>query len=99
MNLAVQSKKENSLLKRTEVEFEVTFDAAIPSREQTRQALAAALQTNKENLVVVSIDSSSGVHKAKGIARLYTSADMAKKDKKYLLIRDKMVEKEAKKKK
>lgn len=99
MNLAVQSKKENPLLKRIEVDFEVSFDAAVPSREQTRQALAAALQTNTENLVIVSIDSSAGVHKAKGTARLYESAELAKKDKKYLLVRDKMVEKEDKKKK
>ena len=97
MNLSVIRKEENPLLKRVEVDFEVGFDGAIPSRDQVRQAIAAALSASADLIMIVKLENTSGIHKAVGFARIYENTDALKQDQKHLLLRDKLIEKEDKK--
>lgn len=97
MNVSIQSKQENRLLGRTDVGFSVEFEAGVPSREQVRSALATALSVADKQIVMVRIDNGFGVHTATGLAHVYATPEGALKDKKHLLIRDKLATKEAKK--
>ncbi|MDE1798512.1 MAG: hypothetical protein KGH63_03840 [Candidatus Micrarchaeota archaeon] len=97
MNVSIQSKEENKLLGRQDVHFNVEFDAGVPSREQVRSALATALSVADKQIVVLRMDGAFGVHTAAGIAHVYPTPEAALKDKKHLLIRDKLATKEAKK--
>ena len=97
MNVSIQSKQENNLLGRTDVSFNVEFEAGIPSREQVRSALSTALSVADKQIVLVRLDGGFGVHTATGIAHVYATPAAALKDKKHLLIRDKLAVKEAKK--
>jgi ribosomal protein S24E len=98
MNISINSKVQNPVIGRYEVEFAVFYDGPIPSRKEVREALATALSEPAERLVVVSIKSSSGSHSSLGIAHVYPTKEAALKwEKKHLLIRDGLVEKQEKK--
>ncbi len=97
MNVSILSKQENNLLGRTDVTFDVEFESAIPSREQVRSALSAALALPANQIVLVRLDGAFGVHNAAGVAHAYATPAAALRDKKHLLIRDKLATKEAKK--
>jgi ribosomal protein S24E len=96
MNLSIQSKEENHLLGRQDVTFNVEFESSIPSRAEVRAALATAMSVPGTHVVMVRLDGRFGVHTATGVAHVYTTPAAALKDKKHLLIRDKLAVKEAK---
>jgi len=96
MNISIEKKKENSILSREEIEFKVDFDAAVPSREQSKSALSSAISIPKERIVIISITNRYGSKSAVGKARVYTTAALAAKDKNHFLVRDKMAEKKSK---
>jgi small subunit ribosomal protein S24e len=79
MNVKVISDKENKLLKRREVHFEVNHDStSTPSRLEIRKAVADALKANVDLVFVKRFATKSGMHKADGVANLYDSVDQAK---------------------
>ena len=99
MNITIDKKTENKALGREEIDFHMDFDSAMPSREQAKSALSTAISIPKEKMVIVLIKGKYGVKTAWASARVYMTAETAAKDKNYLLVRDKMAVKKAKKEK
>lgn len=97
MNIEIVSKQPNALFGRSDVDFGVSYDAAVPSRKEVRSALSAALSIGEDRIVLVRLSTSSGVRSAKGLAHVYAKAEDALKDSKHLLIRDGLAQKDAKK--
>jgi small subunit ribosomal protein S24e len=88
MDINIKNKKENKLLNRTEVEFEVSYESSTPSRQQVIQKLAALLKV-KSNLVILSeLRSDFGNKKAKAKANIYVDEEtMQDIEREYLIKR------------
>ena len=100
MNISIDNKTSNALLSRTDVSFSLTYEGAVPSRKQVREALSMALSVGAERLVIVRMTSAFGMHQVKGIAHLYPTPEAALKgEKTHLLVRDGLKAKAEKKKK
>ena len=97
MELSITNKKENKALGRTEITAAISFDKAMPSRKEIREALCAATGAPAEQLVIISANGSFGTQKGTVLAHSYSSKDGMKLEKKYLLIRDGLAQKDAKK--
>lgn len=99
MKLDVVSKNENKLMDRFEVRFKVEHvGEPTPNRDQARTALANVMGVQKDRVVVSDMDSEYGKGSSDGYAKVYASADAAKKhEKNYLLVRNGLAEKKAKK--
>jgi len=79
MEIKVISEKENQLLKRKEIRFQVKHDAAsTPPRPDIRRAVADALRVNVDLVFVKKFITRAGMHTAMGVANLYESLDQAK---------------------
>jgi small subunit ribosomal protein S24e len=79
MEVKVISEKENVLLKRREIRFQVNHPSATtPKRLEIRKAVADALKANVDLLFVKKFETKTGMHTATGIANLYDSAEQAK---------------------
>lgn len=96
MDLKITDKKENASLNRTEMECVVSFDKAMPSRKQLREALCAASGVAPELLVIVSAKGRFGTNSAVLLARAYKSKEALSVERKYLLVRDGLAEKQKK---
>ena len=98
MEIAINDKKENKSLGRTEITAGISFDKAMPSRKEIRTALCSAAGVAPELLVIVSMRGSFGTKKAVVTAHAYASKEAASVERNYLLVRDGLAQKEAKKK-
>jgi len=80
MEVKVISQKENLLLKRKEIHFQVEHDqtGSTPPRLEIRKALAAALKANVDLVFVKKFETKAGMHTAVGVANLYDSPEQAK---------------------
>ena len=79
MEIKVISEKENQLLRRKEIRFQVNHDAAsTPPRLDVRRAVADALRANVDLVFVKKFITRPGMHTAIGVANLYESLDQAK---------------------
>lgn len=96
MELTVKDKKENKALARDELFCELTFDKAMPSRKQMREALCAATGAIPELLVIVSAKGAYGTNKAAIIAHAYKDKAKMSAERSYLLVRDGLAEKKKK---
>ncbi len=99
MEIEIIEKKDNPLLKREEIKFKIDHtDSQTPSREVVASKLAAMLNADKNCTVLREIRSQFGIQEALGFANLYSSEDDAKQlEPKHILIRNGIIEKEAKK--
>ena len=62
MEINIESKRNNPLLKRTEIHFTVVHNGEkTPNRELIRTELAEKLNTKKENVIVNYINQSFGI--------------------------------------
>ena len=74
MELEITEKKNNPLLKRTEVRFIAKHETeGTPNRKLIRSELAESLNTKPQNIIIDSITSSFGSFISKGYAKAYTS--------------------------
>jgi len=96
MELSITDKKENKSLGRTELACAISFDKAVPSRKEIREAICAAMGADPALLVVVSVDGRFGTCKGMAKAHLYKSKEGLAVERKYLLVRDGLAQKEAK---
>lgn len=79
MEVKILSQKENPLLKRKEIQFNVAHAAgATPPRLEIRRAVADALRANVDLLFVKKFETRPGMHSALGVANLYDSAEQAR---------------------
>lgn len=92
MEIEIESKKNNPLLKRTEVQFIVRHEGkGTPDRDIIRNELADKLNTKKENIIVQIIHSSFGMQESTGYAKVYDSIEKAKEwECDYILKRNKI---------
>jgi small subunit ribosomal protein S24e len=80
MKLKIVSKKQNPLIKRTEVTFSIEHDqnGGTPSRAEVRTQLAALLKTKLELIYVKKLETKTGTMVAVGEANAYDSLEQAK---------------------
>jgi small subunit ribosomal protein S24e len=71
MDIDIVSEEENPMLRRTDVNFEVTHEEATPERLSVRDSLAAMLNKDAEEVVVRHLDTRFGMRKTLGEARVY----------------------------
>src|SRR3989344_7416794 len=64
MKLTIATKKENSLLQRTEVQAKLLFEGATPKNIDVAAAIAKALSTDVPNVVVKKITTTFGKQEA-----------------------------------
>ena len=90
MKMEFNQKKENPLLKRTEVYFTINHAGeATPSKGAVVEAIAAELKASKDAIVLDSVESVFGTGKSKGYVKVYESKDAALKyESEYLLRRN-----------
>lgn len=76
MEIEIDSKKNNPLLKRTEVYFTVKHAGeGTPNRELIRSELADKLNSKKENIIVNILKPGFGINVTTGYAKVYSSAE------------------------
>ena len=98
MEIEIQDKRENTLLKRIEVKFVLHHpNSPTPKRDNVREELSKVMKVPKERVIIDSMNSSFGVHDTKGYAKIYPSKEEAMKvEREYLLKRNRLIEKEKK---
>ena len=80
VDLEIVDKKENPLLKRTEVRFRLVHPKEkTPQRGAVRDKIAASLGGKKDAVVVSEMHSRFGNATTVGFAKLYESAEVARK--------------------
>lgn len=99
MEMEIDSKKNNPLFDRTEVHFTIQHEGEkTPNREIIRSELAEKLNAKKENIIINDIQSSSGIQKSTGYAKIYSSVKKAEEmERKHILKRNKISGKKEKK--
>lgn len=90
MKMEITQKRENPLLKRTEVYFTVDHAGeSTPSKGAVVEAIAAQLKAAKDAIVLDSIESVFGTGKSNGYVKVYESKDAALEyESEYLLKRN-----------
>ncbi len=96
MELAIVDKRENKALGRTELSCTVSFEKAVPSRKELREAIVAAIGADPNLLVIVSATSGFGTQKAFVSAHAYKSKEAMAVERRHLLVRDGLAEKSKK---
>jgi len=79
MEIEVISEKENPLLRRKELCFEVKHDqsGSTPVRLDVRKAIASALKVNVDLVFVRKVETKTGTRTAVGLANIYDSPEQA----------------------
>ena len=97
MDIEISSRKDNRLLKRTELEVTVKHsNSPTPKREEVREAIAKSLGVTKDGVVVDNMKSSFGSHVTYVFAKAYADKETAlRSENKHILIRNKLAEKGA----
>ncbi|MCQ5375769.1 MAG: 30S ribosomal protein S24e [Methanomassiliicoccales archaeon] len=100
LKIEIESKKENVLQERMEMYFRVDHQGEpTPSRDAIKSKLAELLNVQKERVVIASARTEFGKSETRGYAKVYDSVDAAKKhESKYVLVRNKLIQREEKKK-
>jgi ribosomal protein S24E len=79
MEIKVVSKKENPLLKREAISFQIEHtQTKTPSRTEVRKAVAKILKTDMKLVYVKKFKTKTGTSTAVGIANVYDSEEQAK---------------------
>ncbi len=101
MEIEITSKRENQLLKRIELRFEVTHTKqGTPNRDNVRQEIAKSLSVKKDFVILDRIRSEFGRTKTVGYAKVYKSKeDALRLERKPILVRMGLVAAEVKEKK
>ncbi|MEM2943775.1 MAG: 30S ribosomal protein S24e [Methanomassiliicoccales archaeon] len=99
MKIEIIEKKENVLQQRLEVRFKIDHTGEpTPSRDAIRSKLSEILNAPKERVILTSAKTEFGRSHTVGYAKVYDSIETAKlKESKFVLVRNKLAEKEQKK--
>ena len=100
MDIEIVSRNDNKLLDRLEVKAVIGFSAQTPNRKDIRAGIGGKIAANPENLVLREVMNEFGSKRVKVLAHVYKDAETLKKgEPNYVLVRDGLAEKKAKKKK
>ncbi|EEB74623.1 30S ribosomal protein S24e [Thermococcus sp. AM4] len=96
MEIKVTEIKENKLLGRKEIYFDIIHEGEpTPSREAVKGKLAAMLDLDPNTMVLQYIRSYFGSHVSKGYAKVYETRErMLYIEPDYILLRDGLIQKE-----
>ncbi|MBU0532618.1 hypothetical protein KKB44_03935 [Candidatus Micrarchaeota archaeon] len=75
MNVDIKSTVENKLLSRKEIEAEVSYEGATPSRVDIKQSICGKIGANPDLVVLREINTFFGKQMAKIVAHSYENAD------------------------
>ena len=80
MEIQVISEKQNPMLKRKEVSFQVEHGqvGSTPSRPEVRKAIATAIKADENVVFVRKFATRTGTHVASGMAHIYDTLEQAK---------------------
>jgi small subunit ribosomal protein S24e len=78
MEIKVLEEKNNPLLQRREIQFNVSHNLGTPSREEIKGKLAAYLNSKPELVIIERMKSDFGRRETKGYAKIYESMDRLK---------------------
>lgn len=98
MDIVVVSKRDNSLLGRTEVRFRIVHSKEkTPDRDSVREKLAAILNEKKDTVIIDSMRSQYGKPESLGYAKVYKTKEKAMRvERDRTLVRNKLKERKAK---
>ncbi|MEM4348486.1 MAG: hypothetical protein QXN37_02860 [Candidatus Anstonellaceae archaeon] len=100
MEVTISHRRENRSLDRTELLCDVSFDKAVPSRKELREAIVASVGCDPSCLIIVSVKGRFGCHTAKVRAHIYkTKEALLATERHHLLVRDGLAEKKKEDKK
>jgi small subunit ribosomal protein S24e len=101
LKVEIQSKKENVLQERTEVQFQVDHDGEpTPTRDSLRSKIAELMNVQKERVVIDHLDTEYGKGASAGYSKVYASVEVVKsRESKHQQIRHGLIEKPKKEKK
>lgn len=97
MNITINTKHENPLLHRVEVQGVVAFEGATPSNAQMVEALASQLKADVTHVVLRHIYNKYSKHEARFEGVVYNSVDARKKVERLTPQQKKKLEEEMKK--
>jgi len=97
MEIEIKNKTENKVLARDELTFTLTFEKAVPSRKDVRAELAKKVGCDEKLLVVDAMKCQYGTQEAVCTARIYKEEKGVKVERRYMLVRNSLAEKKAKK--
>ena len=78
MNIKILNSKDNKLIGRKEIEFEMDYEK-MPKREEILEMLSKVGKYNKEFLIIKEIKNVNGIRKSKGIAYEYENKEKIEK--------------------
>lgn len=95
MELKILEKRNNPLLHRVEVRFEVIHPKEkTPTRDDIRNMLAANLNADKKRVILDSMYTKFGTPRTTGYAKIYETVEHAMRiEPEYILLRNKLIEK------
>lgn len=97
METKILEHKENKLIGRKEIKFEIAYVDKAPARAEAVESIATSAKVNKDFLVVQSMANVFGVHKLSGTAHAYhNKEEMMKYETRNILVRNKLAEKKVK---
>jgi small subunit ribosomal protein S24e len=91
MEVKIVSEKENPLLKRRELYFQVEHNqtGSTPSRLEVRKAVAAVLKRDADLVFIKKVETKTGTRTAFGVANVYDSVEQARLiEPKYIVARN-----------
>ncbi len=86
MEVTIKGKKENTLLKRTELEFTVENAKVPPARKELREKIAAMENKKPEQVIISKISHGFGSTNIEGKAHIYASKEDAEKTELYYMV-------------
>jgi small subunit ribosomal protein S24e len=89
MELKIDRKNENELLKRTEIEFVVSSEGATPSRKEVKSAIQQSLKVDEDLIVIDRVDNMYGTTNVRGRALVYKDKENMRTVQAYKISRDK----------
>ncbi len=90
MDIEIIKERENSLLDRKEITFNISNTGATPSRDEVKNKLVAMLNSQYELLVLGNLTTEYGSHEITGYAKIYSDAARAAEvENKYVIERNK----------
>lgn len=80
MEVKILSEKQNPMLKRKEVNFQIEHEQSgtTPSRKEVRRAVAVTLKTDENTVFVKRFVTRTGTRTAVGVAHIYDTLEQAK---------------------
>ncbi|MDD5182427.1 MAG: 30S ribosomal protein S24e [Candidatus Nanoarchaeia archaeon] len=97
METKILEQKENKLIGRNEIKFEIVYEQKAPVRAEAVESIATAAGAQKDFLVLNRMANVFGVHKLAGMVHVYKSKeDMIRYETRNILVRNKLAEKKVK---